>query len=123
MDIESVKTLFRLFSGEESGGEYAPVIELAMKETEKILRPEADKGDIRLSFLAAAMANYRVVQLRSTQDRSRYTYAGKMQAVGKNMGTAEAEKQLRDYYELCSDLIVPQTFIFMGIGKGGERKC
>lgn len=121
MDIESVKTLFRLFSGEESSEEYAPVIELAMKETEKILRPEADKGDIRLSFLAAAMANYRAVQLRSTQDRRRYTYAGRMAEGDRYIGVSGAEKQLRDYYELCSDLIVPQTFIFMGIAGGGER--
>lgn len=121
MNIESVKTLFSLFSGEDYSEQYAPVIRLAIAETEKILRPDADMSDIRLDFLAAAMAHYRVRQLRSSQDRSLYTYAGKMAASVQANDLVCAEKLLRDYYSMCSDLIVPQTFFFMGVSSGKEE--
>lgn len=121
MNIESVKTLFCLFSGEDHTEQYTPVIRLAMTETEKILRPDADMSDIRLDFLAAAMAHYRVRQLHASQDRSRYTYAGKMAASVQAHDLVCAEKLLRDYYSMCSDLIVPQTFFFMGVASGKEE--
>lgn len=115
MNIESVKTLFGMFSGEEYSERFAPMIRLALSETERILRPDADRSDVRLDFLAAAMAHYRVRQLRSAQDKDRFTYAGKMAASVQSGSLDCAEKLLRDYYELCSDLIVPQTFLFMSI--------
>lgn len=115
MNIESVKSLFRLFSGEDEPEKYAPLIELAMSEVEKMLLPDTDRSDIRLAFLGAAIANHRFCQINSSRDRTQLTYAGKMLKDGENSVLAFSEKLLRDYLELCSDLIAPQTFTFAGI--------
>lgn len=115
MNIESVKSLFRMFSGEDDPEKYAPLIELAMAETEKMLLPDADRSDIRLAFLCAASANHRFRQISASRDRSQITYAGKMLKDGADPALAYSQKLLRDYLELCSDLIAPQMFTFAGI--------
>ena len=115
MNIESVKSLFRMFSGEDDSEKYAPLIELALSETEKMLLPDADRSDVRLNFLCAAVANHRCRQIISSRDRTEITYAGKMLRDGKDSALAYSEKLLRDYLELCSDLVKPQTFTFAGI--------
>ncbi len=110
MNIDSVKTLFELFSG-ESAENFAPLVQLAVDETEKMLLPDKDASDVRLQFLAAAAANYRLRQIMASRDRTQVTYAGKM--LDTKTGTsAGAESLLRDYLALCSDLIKPQTFVF-----------
>ena len=55
MDINSVKSLFTMISGEEDYEIYLPIIILSMSETERMLKAGADKNDIRLDFLSAAM--------------------------------------------------------------------
>ena len=69
MNTVSVRTLFALFSDEEDTERYAPVIELALRETELMLVTGADRSDVRLDFLCAALANYRLQQIKSGQDR------------------------------------------------------
>lgn len=115
MNIESVKSLFRLFVGEDEPEKYSPLIELASVETEKMLLPGADRTDIRLSFLCAAIANHRLRQLDSARDRTQATYGGRMLTDSSNPVLAHSEKLLRDYLELCSDLIAPQLFTFSGV--------
>lgn len=119
MNIESVKSLFELFSG-ESQEEYLPLEELAVAEVEKMLLPDADPTDIRLNFLAAALANYRLSQIKASRDRTKVTYAGKM--LDPSAGVNSAAGLLRDYLQLCSSLIRPRTFIF-GSFSGGEEIC
>lgn len=115
MNIESVKSLFRMFSGEEDSEKYAPVIELAMAEVEKMLLPDADRNDSRLPFLCAAVANHRLCQINSSRDRTQITYAGRMLIDNPDSTVSFSQKLIRDYLEICSDLIVPQTFTFAGI--------
>lgn len=114
MNLESVKTLFTLFSGEDVSEVYTPVILLAVSEVEKMLLPEADRSDIRLEFLCASVANHRLQQIKSARERYEFTVAGKMLSSSQGGMTAESEKLLRDYMQLCDDLIKPKTFIFMG---------
>jgi hypothetical protein len=121
VNIESVKSLFELFSGEESES-FAPLISLSLAETEKMLLPEADTSDVRLDFLAAAMANYRLQQINSSRDRTQATYAGKMLSAGSGSPVSGAEKLLRDYMQLCGDLIRPKVFVFAGTS-GREDIC
>ena len=121
MNIESVKTLFELFSGEQAE-DFAPLITLAAAETEKMLLPAADSSDIRLDFLAAAIANFRLRQIKASRDRSQVTYAGKMLKADGDSSAAYAGKLLRDYLQLCGDLIRPRTFIFAGFS-GKEDLC
>lgn len=113
MNIESVKTLFSLFSGEEASESNTPLIELAIAEVGKMLLPNADSTDIRLDFLTAALANYRLRQVKSARDRTKVTYAGKMLDSGSD-DCAYAEKLLRDYLQLCEELIAPRIFVFSG---------
>ena len=119
MNIESVKSLFELFSSEEQE-DNLPLVELAVAEVEKMLLPDADPSDIRLNFLAAAIANYRLRQIKASRDRTKVTYAGKMLDTSYTVNSAAG--LLRDYLQLCSPLIQQKTFIFAGFS-GGEKIC
>ena len=116
MNTESVKSLFALFSGEEETERYAPVIELALRETGLMLLMDADRSDIRLDFLCAAVANYRLQQIKCAQDRRKYTYAGKVVDSGDGSCLASAAQMLRDYMQLCEGLIKPSGFVFFSFG-------
>ena len=103
MNRITIRTLFMLFSGEDNCDELMPFIDISVMEISKIIRPDADIEDVRLDFLCA----------RSARDNSEYTYAGKMISADNKTVVSYALKLLKDYYELCSDLIQPQNFIFM----------
>lgn len=120
MNIASVKTLFALFSDEEDTERYAPVIELALKETELMLLMDTDRSDVRLDFLCAALANYRLQQIKSGQDRRKYTYAGKVIDSGAGSSLDCAERLLRDYIQLCEGLIRPAGFVFFSFRGEGD---
>ncbi|MBP3761446.1 MAG: hypothetical protein J6I55_08260 [Ruminococcus sp.] len=113
MNRITIRTLFMLFSGEDNCDELMPFIDISVMEISKIIKPDADIEDVRLNFLCAANANYRYQQARSARDNSEYTYAGKMISADNKTVVSYALKLLKDYYELCSDLIQPQNFIFM----------
>lgn len=117
MDEVKIQKLFTLFSGEEYTAEHEPIIKLAMTETGKILR-NPETVDERIDFLCAAAANYRLQQIRSASDRSEYTYAGKMSDGSRYSVLTLAENLLRDYYNMCADIIEPQNFVFMGFSAG-----
>ncbi len=119
MNTEKITSLFLLFSGEESAEEFEPIIDLAVRLTEKMLNSEADKSDVRVDFLAAALANYHVQQLKSAHDRTTAAFTGKMLTNGEN-SVGYAQKLLRDHMQLCSDIIKPKSFIFAGISADGE---
>ncbi|MDE6092095.1 MAG: hypothetical protein K2G14_03270, partial [Ruminococcus sp.] len=118
MNIESIKTLFTLFSGEDVSETYTQLITLAISEVEKMLLPESDPTDIRLDFLCAAIANNRLQQINSARERAEFTVAGKMLTVSQNTALSYSEKLLRDYMNLCEDLIKPKTFMFMSFSNG-----
>lgn len=115
MKVSKVTGLFKLFSGEESSVKYEPLIGLAIAETEKMLLPDADRDDIRLDFLSAAIANNRLQQINSAHDRTRATYSGKMISADEALPLTYSERLLKSYLELCSDLIAPQIFTFTAI--------
>lgn len=122
MNIESVKPLFRLFSGEDDIERFMPLITLAAAETARMLADGADSSDIRLDFLGAAIANYRFQQINAAHDRTVSTYAGKLAAApGNGSSLRYAEKLLGDYISLCGDLIKPRTFMFMSFGAETEE--
>lgn len=114
MNIESIKTLFELFSGEEASEKYMPLITLSVIEVEKMLLPEADPSDMRLDFLCAAFANHKLQQVNSARERAEYTSAGKMLTVSQNTALKYSRNLLHDYMNLCAELIKEKTFVFMG---------
>lgn len=114
MNIESVKSLFTLFSGEEDCEKYMPIINLALTETKKMLVSTDYAEDIRVEFLCAAIANYRLRQLEAACDRSEYTYAGKLITSPDNGGALHfASLLLSDYISMCEGLIKPSGFTFI----------
>lgn len=123
MNIESVKSVFTLFSGETDFEKYSPIIDLAVSEVENMISSEGC-SDVRLDFLCAALANYRLQQINAAHDRYEDTYAGKMLNSPADSGTlGYAERLLADYMDLCRDIIKPQTFTFMSFGCGTEELC
>ena len=120
MNIESVKSLFTLFSGECDSEKHSPIITLSMMEVEKMLLPEINENDIRLDFLSAAIANHRLQQINSARDRTQVTYAGKMVSDNSKSSLEYSERMLKDYIQLCEDLIRPRAFMFMSFSYGGD---
>lgn len=118
MHIDSVKSLFTMFSGEEDYEMFMPIIVLAISETEKMLVEGADKDDIRLNFLAASIANFRLAQIKSAKDRTQATASGKALVSDTNSGTLKyAEKLMYNYMSLCHELIASDSFVFACFGK------
>lgn len=120
INIDSVYSLFRLFSGADAETNKNFIL-LAKKETEKILLPDIQE-DERINFLCAAIANYRYQQAKAASGDSEYTYIGEMKSDKKNNILVFAENMLRDYYQLCSDIIKPQNFVFMGFSSVYEQE-
>ncbi len=105
MNIDSVRSLFRLFTGEESEEKYLPLILSAVSEVESMLLPEADNADVRLDYLCAALANHRFQLIKASSGDPEYTFAGKLPDMGKNTAVAYSGKLLAEYYELCRELV------------------
>ncbi|MCM1529196.1 MAG: hypothetical protein NC093_04290 [Alistipes sp.] len=126
MNIDKVKKLFTLFSGEEYEEKHRDILELGIAEVTKMLRENADKEDTRLDFLAAADANYRYCQALLSADGRLYTYGGSMpdSNAREKWGILDfAGNLLKDYCQMCRDLITTDTFVFSGFSKGGELAC
>lgn len=121
MNIESVKNLFELFSGEEVSEKYMPLITLSVIEVEKMLLPGVDPSDIRLDFLCAALANHKLQEVNAARERSEYTAAGKMLTTSQNTALKYAGNLLHDHMNLCSELIKEKTFVFMGFAGNEEE--
>ena len=119
MNIEKIRTLFTLFSGEDVLDTYVPLITLAVDEVNRMLLPNADSTDVRLDFLAAAIANNRLQKIKNARDRSEITFAGKMLSADRG-SLIYSEKLVSDYLQLCSELINSKTFIFSAFSCGED---
>lgn len=121
MDYDIIKKLFCMLSDEPDWEPYQAIVNLAIHQVGRLVAPDSDKSDIRISFLCAAMANYRLQQVKAAHERSQYTYAGKMENGAKNTALAYAERLLRDYLQMSSELLIDKPFVFMSFS-GGEEK-
>ena len=115
INVNNVKTLFELFSGEAANSEWTPVIVMAVLEVRNMLLPDADDTDTRLEFLAGSVANYRTQEIKLSSGKREYEYVGQMDSGGARTSLAGAETLMREYIQMCSDLIEPKTFIFSTI--------
>ena len=120
MDRETVTSLFELFTGAHNGIEYYRIIDLAIYETGTMLRSDAERTDARLNFLSAAIAFYRLQQILAARERAECTYAGKVLKESQNTAYDYSKRLLRDYFQLCSDLLYPKTFIFSSFSSGED---
>jgi hypothetical protein len=121
LNLQTVKSLFNLFSGRSDSSSFQGIIELSVAETQKMLIDESYIDDARLNYLAAAIANFRFQQIDAARNKSESVYAGKLLTSKKDSGTlGYAEKLMNSYMILCRDIIKPQTFIFMSVGSKAE---
>ena len=120
MDIQKITEIFELMTGEENSSDYMKLIYLSMREVDDILRPNADISDLRLCFLCAALAFYRLQQILSARERADVTYAGKVLKESQNTPYSFAKELLRDYVQICSDLLKAQNFTFSSFAGGEE---
>lgn len=116
MDIERVKSLFTLFTGQNDYEKYLPVINISVLQVKNMLLKNADSDDSRLDILAASIANYRYVQILASRMESISAYNGKMLMSDKNSGALKYAGQLMlEYMEICSDLI-GESPVFISTG-------
>lgn len=120
MNIESVKSVFSLLSGENDVEPLMPFITLAAAETEAMLNDNADEVDIRPDFLCAAVANYRFQQARSAHSSALPSYTGRLSGDSDSNTLRYAELLLSDYMNMCGSLIKPKSFVFMCFGQDKE---
>ncbi len=121
MNRETVRSLFSLFSKENSD-DYQPLVSAAVAEVEGALRPDADKSDVRLCYLAAALANLRYTAILWARGREAATYAGNLP--GASDGAQEyafALRLVQAYKGMCAELIEDRGFLFTGIREAADE--
>ncbi len=116
MNMQMIGSLFSLFSGEDDLHRHMPLLMTAIHEVTAKLRAEADHGEVRLCYLAAAIANLRYTQMYGAREKALATYAGTIAR------QSDAEHQLRfalqlvrSYHALCCDLLRDEDFVFAGV--------
>ncbi len=112
MDIERIKSLFTLFTGQNDYEKYLPIINISITQVQNMILENADINDSRLDILAASVANYRYVQMLASRMESISAYNGKMLMPESNSNAVRyAERIMIDYMNLCSDLIGKNTVL------------
>ncbi|MCR5601317.1 MAG: hypothetical protein K6G33_11335 [Ruminococcus sp.] len=112
MDVQEINDLFELLTGEQNSQTYYNFINLSMYEVSVMLRSQECSTDYRLNFLCAAIAFYRVQQMLAARERAAVTYAGKMLKESQNTAYEYSKLLLRDYLQICNDLLKCQNFVF-----------
>lgn len=56
----------------------------------------------------------------AARERAEFTYAGKVLKESQNTAYEYSKKLLRDYFQICSDLLYSQNFIFSSFSSGEE---
>lgn len=116
MNMQMIGSLFSLFSGENDVQLHMPLLTTAIGEVAAKLRSDSDRSDVRLCYLAAAIANLRYTQMYGARDRALATYAGTIarQSDGEQQ-LLFAVRLVRSYLALCSDLVRDDSFVFFGV--------
>lgn len=114
MDFGMVVSLYEIMSGDSSPEKYYPFIRLAVTEVTEMLRPDADISDMKLNFLSASLANYRI-QKMLISNQGEYTLAGKGAGISDSPALKYAGELFRDYLTICGELVYPQNFMFISV--------
>lgn len=112
MDIQEITEIFELLTGEQNGISYIRFINLSMYEVGVLLVSEEAGLDYRLNYLCAAVAYYRLQQMLAARERAAVTYGGTVLKPSQNSAYEYSKQLLRDYMQICSDLIRSENFVF-----------
>lgn len=114
--MKMIGGLFTLFSGETDVSGYLPLLSLAAAEVRRALRDGADDTDVRLCYLAAAIANLRYQEIWGTRDGVTAVYAGTISASPDGVKESMAQRLVSAYRAACKELLRDETFFFIGTG-------
>ena len=111
-----VRRLFLLFACRAASEETEPIIEAAVREVYAELKPDADAGDPRLCYYAAALAGLHYRRIMAAHAAVSPTYAGAVPANRDDRGpcyTAEriAERCRND----CADLLRDEELMLLPV--------
>lgn len=108
-----VSQLFLMFTGLSRPCEFDDLIDSAMMQVQSMLRKDADESDVRLCYLAAAIANLHYRQLIAARTALSPTYAGDS-AVQRNdtVPCTLAERLAAEYRAAAAPLLRNDTFVF-----------
>ncbi len=117
MNLTMIRSLFSLFSGEQDAEPFLPLLMAAVQEVRGKLTDEQKASEVRLCYLAAAIANLRFTEMYGAREKSLATYAGTVSR------KSDWEQQLRfakhmvsSYESLCRDLLRDDRFLFFSVG-------
>lgn len=116
MNLNSIISLFTLFSGETNAKAYIPLINSAITEVKSRLKAGVNLEDERLSFLCAAIANLRYTQILSARDKLRYTFAGTVAQMSNGTQQLDfANSLVREYWASVTELTNDTDFTFVNV--------
>ncbi len=116
MNMQMIYSLFRLFSGEEDSEKYMPLLLSAIEEIKASLKTQESVTEIRLCYLAAAVANLRYTQIFGAREKALATYAGNLTRESDLSHQIRfAEQLVHSYKALCSDLLKEENFFFAAV--------
>ena len=116
MDMETIGSLFRLFSGETDVTMHLPLLYEAAGTVHARLRKGADAHDIRLAYLAAAIANMRYAQIYAAREKPTATYAGTIATKADGAEVLRFTASLASaYVAVCAPLLEDEGFGFCGV--------
>lgn len=117
MNINSIAALFTLFSGEQNVKKYFPLINSAMNNVRKYLKPDADSSDERLCFLCAAIANLNHSRILAARDSINYSLSGESARISDSSSgyLGFAHSLVREYLASASDLLSDADFSFFSV--------
>lgn len=122
MNLTMIGSLFSLFSGEKDVQACLPLLMAAMEEITRKLRRAADAGEVRLCYLAAAIANLRFTEMYGARESALATYAGTASRRSDSSQQLCFARHLVSSYEaLCRDLLKDEHFMFTGVGGGADH--
>lgn len=108
IDRDTVEKLFLYYVGDTRETEFDPLLDIAISETEQLLRDDADRTDTRLPYLAAALALQQYRKMMAVRDRTIYTPTGTAAVTPSNSEMLEAAASLvREHMALCASLLKP----------------
>lgn len=116
LNLDTIKTIFKMFSGVEDPDEYQDLIQSAMNDMASMLSDPLYYTDSRLSFVCASLANWKYQQFMASRDRLNYTYAGTVSQRhdGKDQ-LQDAENMFYHYLATVKDIITDGGFYFKNV--------
>lgn len=119
MNLAMIRSLFALFSGEQDPEPYLPLLMTAIREVTGKLTDDSRASEVRLCYLAAAIANLRFTEMYGAREKSLATYAGTVSRKSDWEQQLRFAKHLVSSYEaLCRDLLRDDKFLFFSVGGG-----